>query len=437
MPKESITLPYKFTPRDYQLPILRALDRDKYKRAIAVWHRRSGKDLTFINYMFKKMFEKVGAYYYFFPTYAQGKKVLWEGMDREGFKFLNHLPKELRKTTNNQEMVIETVNGSVFRVIGTDKIDSVLGTNPIGCVFSEYSLQDPRAWDFIRPILAENGGWALFNYTPRGKNHGYTLLEFAKKDPKWYSEVLTVDDTKAISREVLDQEFKEIMAKNGEESLYQQEYYCSFDAPIQGAYYAKQMMDADREGRITKVPYDATIPVNTYWDLGVGDATSIWFIQNVGQEVRVIDYYESSGEGLPHYAKVLQDKKYIYGRHYAPHDIQVRELTTGRSRLETSRKLGINFKVVAKLPVEDGIEAVRNFIPRCWFDEDKCANGISALRSYHKEYDEKNQTYQTHPKHDWSSHGADAFRYAAIANKHTRRKGSLPEEHIFGKDGFY
>jgi len=387
--------------------------------------------------MFKKMFEKVGAYYYFFPTYAQGKKVLWEGMDREGFKFLNHLPKELRKTTNNQEMVIETVNGSVFRVIGTDKIDSILGSNPIGCVFSEYSLQDPRAWDFIRPILAENGGWALFNYTPRGKNHGYTLLNFAKKDPTWYSEILTVKDTKAISQEVLDQELKEIMDKNGEDSLYQQEYMCSFDAPIQGSYYAKQLMDADKEGRITNVPYDKTIPVNTYWDLGIDDTTAIWFVQNVGQEIRLIDYYENSGEGLPHYAKVLQDKNYIYGKHYAPHDIQVRELTTGRSRLETSRKLGLNFKITENLPVADGIEAARNIFSRCWFDEDRCANGISALRSYHKEWDDKNKTYRSHPKHDWSSNSADAFRYFAISNKHIRRRTKFPDENIFGKDGFY
>src|SRR3990167_2019975 len=168
-----ITLPYMFTPRDYQLPVLKALDSG-YKRAVAVWHRRSGKDKVFLNYLIKSMYKRVGAYYYFFPTYRQGRKVIWQGMDRSGMRFIDHIPKALRKRTHDQDMIIETKNGSLLQVIGTDNIDAVVGSNPVGCVFSEWSLQDPSAWDFIRPILAENGGWAVFNYTPRGKNHGWT-----------------------------------------------------------------------------------------------------------------------------------------------------------------------------------------------------------------------------------------------------------------------
>lgn len=432
---KEIVIPYNFIPRDYQIPILNKLDNG-YKRAIAVWHRRSGKDKTFLNYTFKKMFEKVGVYYYFFPTYSQGKKALWEAIDKNGFPIMDHLPKELRKKTNNQEMVIEAINGSVFRVVGTEKIDSVVGTNPMGCVFSEYSLQDPRAWDFIRPILAENGGWAVFNYTARGKNHGYDLLEMAKKDPKWYTEVLTVDDTGAIPKDILEQEHREIIAKNGDDALYYQEYYCSFDAPIPGAYYAKQMMDAENEGRIGTVPYEPNLPVHTYWDLGMSDSTAIWFAQQYGREIRLIDYYENSGEGLPHYAKVLQDKKYIYGSHFAPHDIQVRELSTGKSRLEVAKNLGIKFKIVERLSLADGIEAARNILPRCFFDEEKCNKGISALRSYHKEFDEKNGVYKSYPKHDWSSHGSDAFRYLAVGIKKSYAKTSFPREELF-KGGFY
>lgn len=412
-----VTLPYKYEPRDYQLPLLEAIDRDGFKRVVAVWHRRSGKDKTFINIVAKKMYERVGAYYYFFPTYNQGKKILWNGMDRDGFKFTDHIPKSLRKRTDNTNMLIETENNSIFQVIGTDNIDSVVGTNPVGCVFSEYALQNPAAWDYIRPILAENGGWALFNYTPRGKNHGFALFSMAKNDPSWFVSHLTVDDTKAIPKEVLEQERKEITAKDGNDALYMQEYYCSFDVPIQGAYYGAQLVRAEKEGRITNVPYDPSIPVFTVWDLGIGDSTAIWFYQAVGQEIRFIDYYETSGEGLPHYAKVLQERGYIYKDHHAPHDIEVREIGTGRSRIETARSLGINFQVAPKLSIEDGIEAGRNILNRCWFDEVKCEKGLSALRSYHKEYDETNAVFKNRPHHDWSSHGADAFRYFAVSFK--------------------
>lgn len=406
----SITLPYAFIPRDYQLPILKALDGG-YKRAIAVWHRRSGKDKVFFNYLVKSMYERVGAYYYFFPTYRQGRKVIWQGMDRSGMRFIDHIPKELRKRTHDQDMIIETKNGSLLQVIGTDNIDAVVGSNPVGAVFSEWSLQDPKAWDFIRPILAENKGWAIFNYTPRGKNHGWTLLENAREYPEfWYSEVLTVDKTKAIDYATLAQERREIIKKDGNDAFYQQEYMCNFDVPIQGAYYGAQMMIAEEEKRIGNVPYDKGALVHTAWDLGIDDSTSIWFFQVVGQELRFIDYYENSGEGIEFYVRILQDKAYTYGSHYAPHDIAVRELGTGKSRLETAKGLGIRMEVGKMLPIEDGIDAVRMVLNRCWFDKVRCSKGISGLVSYHKEWDEENQVFKNKPLHDWSSHPADAFR---------------------------
>lgn len=410
-----ITLPIEaFKPRDYQLPLLRAMDNG-YKRAVSVWHRRAGKDLVMLNYIAKKMYERVGAYYYFFPTYKQAKKVIWDGMTRDGFKFTDYIPKELRKRTDNGEMLIEMQNGSIFRLIGTDNIDAVVGSNPVGCVFSEWSLQNPAAWDYVRPILAENGGWAAFIYTPRGKNHGFTLLELARAYPDtWYSEVLDVEKTKAISPAVLNQEYDEIYRKDGNDALYQQEYMCSFDVPIQGAYYASHLMAADREGRVGVVRYDPATPVHTAWDLGMDDSMSIWFFQIVGQEVHFIDYYESSGEGINFYIQYLQNRGYIYGRHFAPHDIAVRELGTGKSRLEVAKSLGIVFEVGKNLAVHDGIQAVRTVLPRCWFDKEKCDRGLSALRSYHKEWDEDNQVFKNRPEHDWSSHGADSFRTFAV-----------------------
>lgn len=417
---EVVTIPHNFEPREYQLPLFRAMDSG-ILRACVIWHRRAGKDKSLLNLVAKKMFERVGSYYYFFPTYNQGRKILWEGMDRDGFRFLDHIPESLRKSVNNQEMRLELTNGSILRVIGTDNIDSIVGTNPIGAVFSEYALQDPLAWDFIRPIMAENGGWAVFNFTPRGKNHGYTLWTMAEASPHWFTQRLTVDDTGAIRAEVLATERTEMFAKDGNDAHYMQEYYVSFEAPVQGSYYGTQMLRAEEDGRITSVPYDPRVPVDTFWDLGIGDSTAIWFTQNVGREIRVIDYYETSGEGLPHYAAKLREKGYLYGRHTAPHDIMVRELTDGKSRLETARLLGINFDIAPKVSIEDGVEAARNILSRCWFDKVKCERGISALTSYQKEYDDSNQVYKNKPLHNWASHGADAFRYFALGHKDAKQ----------------
>ena len=295
------------------------------------------------------MTERVGSYYYLFPTYAQGKKILWLGADKQGFKFLNHFPKQLVKRVDNGEMLAELINGSIFQIIGTDKIDSIVGTNPIGCVFSEYSVQNPKAWDFLRPILAENGGWAIFNYTPRGKNHGYDLYEMAKGNPKWFVQKLTVDDTGAITPDVIQEERDSGMS----EEMIQQEYYCSFTAAIMGAYYWKEYDDAEKAGRFVNVPYDPTALVHTVWDLGIRDSMAIGFYQGVGLERRKIDYVELTGKGLPEAIKYVKEKPYTYGKHFAPHDIQVRELGTGKSRLEVAKELGISFEIVPNISVQD------------------------------------------------------------------------------------
>jgi len=433
-----IVLPYNYKPRKYQLSVLQAIDKGK-KRAVIVWHRRSGKDKTSINLVAKKMFERKGLYYYFFPTYAQGKKILWDGMDMEGFKFIDHIPEKIRKRTDNTNMLIEAINGSIFQVIGTDNYDSIVGTNPVGCIFSEYALQDPNAWGYIRPILAENNGWALFCFTPRGLNHGHDIYQLAQNDPhNWFSEVLTVGATKAISKKVLEQEKVEITRLYGDEALYLQEYYCSFNVPISGAYYAKQLMAAEEEKRISNVPYDPGIGVSTYWDLGIGDVTAIWFVQAVSKEIRLIDYYETSGEGLQHYVKVLQNKQYVYDRYVAPHDIEVRELGTGKSRYEVARELGIDFDIAPKLSVDEGVDATRRILTQCWFDKKKCERGLNALKNYRKDYDEKNKTFKDKPMHDWSSHAADALRYFAVSYRKTEPEELPPDDtKMFTKNGFY
>ena len=273
------------------------------------------------------MQKEIGAYYYFYPTYAQGKKALWEGIGKDGFRYINHFPEVLLDgKPNDTEMKIRYKNGSLFQIIGTDDIDKVLGTNPRGCVFSEYSLQSPKAWEYIRPILAENKGWAIFNYTPRGKNHGFDLYEMAIKNPSWFVSKLTVDDTHVLTLEDIDEERKAGMT----EDMIQQEFYCSFVAAIIGSYYWKEYDEAEKAGRFGNVPYDPNGSVHTVWDLGIADSMAIGFYQIIGQEVHKIDYYENTGEGFPHYAKILQEKGYVYGKHFAPQDIKARELSTGK-----------------------------------------------------------------------------------------------------------
>lgn len=412
-----ITIPHNFKPRDYQKPLFNSI-YDGYKRAVAVWHRRSGKDKTAINFLMKEAFQRVGAYYYFFPTYAQGRKILWDGIDRDGFRFLNHIPPEVRKNTNQNEMKVWLHNNSLLQVIGSDNIDAVVGTNPVGCVFSEYSIQDPRGYDFVRPILRENDGWAIFLYTPRGHNHGHELFQMAQDNPAWFSEILTIDDTGVMTTADVDAEREAGMA----EDLVQQEFYCSFEAAAPGAYYANEMRTAREQGRVCGIPVESGVPVDTYWDLGIDDSTTIWLTQNVGREIHLVNYYENSGEALVHYVNWLMDwraaNRVMFGDHNLPHDGRNREKQTGKSAQEFLYDLGLTCSVVDRpIKKEDGIEAVRRIFSRCWFDKKNCERGIKALSQYRKEYDEKNRIFKVRPIHDWASHGADAFQTLALGHR--------------------
>ena len=343
---------------------------------------------------------------------------------------LDAFPREVVVGRREDEMKLTLRNGSVWQVVGSDNYNALVGSNPVGVVFSEYSLADPAAWDFIRPILAENDGWALFAYTPRGRNHGAKLYEMARDNPDWHCSLLTVDDTGAISPEVIEQE----RAAGMSEEMIQQEFYCSFDAPLVGAYYAAQMLQAEKEGRVGRVPYDSHVEVETWWDLGIGDATAIWFVQRVGQELHAVDYYEASGEPLDHYVKVMREKPYVYADAILPHDAKARELQTGRSRTDALKSLGVNNRVMPATKVDDGIEQVRATIGKTWFDKDKCARGLDALRQYRKEQapeklwrDGDTPEYRDRPLHDWASHGADAFRTGVMYKP--KAKGWEPLEY--------
>jgi hypothetical protein len=403
----TIQIPYNFTPRDYQKPLYNAIPQG-FKRGVSIWHRRAGKDKTFINILAREAVQRIGTYFYILPFYTQARIVIWEAYDKDGFRTRDHIPPQLQKRLDNQKMTIELVNGSMIRFLGSDNIDSIVGSNPVGVLFSEFSLHKPQAWDYLRPILVENDGWAFFNGTPRGRNHLYDMYKKAQRDPKWYCEKLTVEDTNVMTLEQIEQEREDGMP----EPLIKQEFYCSFDASILGSYYGDLIQS---QSKIQRVPHEPQLEVHTAWDLGMSDNTTIWFFQLLRHEIRLIDTYSNYSQGLAHYVKVLKEKPYTYGYHALPHDVQVRELSTGYSRLRTLRSLGLNnIRVVPKASVEEGINAVRQILPRCYFDSDLCDNGIEALIHYHAEYSDKNRVLNRQPVHDWSSHYADAFRMLAM-----------------------
>ena len=412
MPTE-VTLPHKFEPRDYQLPILEALDGG-CKRALWLCHRRAGKDLVLWNWIIKRLNEKKCICHYLFPTYSQAKKVIWNSQTKDGVSFLDFIPPELIKKKYESELSVHFKNGSILQLLGSDSTDRIVGTAASICIFSEAALQLPNAWNLLRPILTENDGVAVFITTPRGKNWIYDMYNMAKSNPDWFCEKLSIEDTGAISKEVVQAEIDAGMS----EELVKQEFYVSFIG-LEGSYYITYLDSMRREDRITNVPYDPTARVCTAWDLGMNDSTTIIFFQKIGQEIHIIDCYENNGKGLDHYVKLINEKPYIYEAHYAPHDIENRELGTGISRKEMAHNLGIDFITLPTLKTKllDGIEVARGLFPRIWIDEAKNKRLITALENYRKQYDAKHNVFTNYPVHSEHSHFADSFRYLAIACK--------------------
>jgi phage terminase large subunit len=425
-----------FEPRPYQLEFLKAMDSGK-DRAVLVWHRRAGKEIVCFNYMIRQAYwHRVGTYVYFFPTTRLGRRILWDGINKDGKRFISYIPKQIIEKINEQEMKIILKNGSIIQIIGTDLIENV-GVNPVGLVFSEFSLQDPKAWAFTRPILRENQGWAVFNSTPRGRNHAYDMYLMAKNNPEWFCQKLSILDTGVLTEEDMDSERREGMS----EQMIQQEYYCNFDQGVEGSYYAKLLNQAEIDGRLTSVPYDPNTCVDTYWDLGVSDETVVLFCQNVGNQIHIINMYRNQGEGLGHYAKFMQDQAskygYVYGDHYAPHDIQVRELGSGaKTRLQIAKDLGIRFQIVPKVSIFEGIELCRGIFHKLWIDSKKCNYFIKCAEDYHKAYNERLNVYSDKPVHNWASHTMDAFRYMAIVQT-KRYKGHMSEEEARNLERMY
>jgi hypothetical protein len=398
-------------PRSYQGGLWSYLERGG-KRAVAVWHRRAGKDEVSLYWTARSAILRPGNYWHLLPEAAQARKAIWDSVNpHTGIRRIDEIfPPSLRHSTRDEDMRIRLLNDSVWQVVGSDNFNSLVGASPAGLVFSEFALADPSAWDYLRPILAENGGWAVFLFTPRGRNHAYELFQMARQRPDWFSQRMGVGESRAIGPDVIDAE----RATGMSEDMIRQEYFCSFNAATPGAYYARLLAEADDSGRIGQVKWDPKLPVTTAWDLGFGDSTSIWFCQVQGQSVHLIDFCESFGVGLDFYVGELRRRPYSYGEHILPHDAMVADLSTGKTRLQTLAGMGMDARVLPReRNVADGIEAVRALLPRCWFDQEACARGIEALRQYRSDYDSTRRIYSPRPRHDWASHAADAFRYLA------------------------
>lgn len=390
-------------------PQFYSLHQRSQRWAVTVAHRRCGKTVACINDLIDAAIRcdrPEPRFAYVAPFFSQAKDVAWNYLKA----YTANIPGVQK---NESELHIDLPGGRRVRLYGGDNYERLRGIYLDGVVLDEYGDMDPRAWqEVIRPALADRTGWAIFIGTPKGLNHFAEMWERAQNSPEWFALRLPASETGLLpARELAD------ARREMSEEQYLAEFECSFEASVVGSYWGREMTKTDKDQRVTGVPYQPEIAVDTWWDLGVADATAIWFTQNVGREVHVIDYYENSGEGLPHYARVLQDRGYVYGKHNAPHDIAVRELGTGKSRLETAATLGIRFMTVPNIGLADGIDVVRPFIAKCWFDRNRTERGRLALASYRKTWDEKRKVFSTAPYHDWSSHGASAFRYLAVGHR--------------------
>jgi len=383
-------------------------------------HRRFGKTVCAINELIKACFtcEKDNSRFaYVAPDYRQAKRIAWD--------YLLHFTADIPGCSYNiSELRCDFLNGSRITLYGAENASSIRGIYLDGVVLDEYGDMSPMVFSqVIRPALSDRKGWALFIGTAKGGSIFEELYNTVKGNEDWYVKVWKASETGIIDPEELN-DARSIMTHDE----FEQEYECSWLAAIKGAYYANEMAELDRDKRFETPLYRSELPVETYWDLGVGDSTSIWFAQRVSGKIALVDYYENNGEGLQHYAKILQEKKYIYSKHVAPHDIAVRELGSGLTRIETAANYGIKFDIAPKIGVQDGINSARMLLKRCWFDPDTCKDGLLALRNYRKEYNEKGRTFRSKPVHDWSSHAADAFRYLAVSWKDEKIKSSKPKK---------
>jgi hypothetical protein len=386
----------------------------KERWAVIVAHRRCGKTVACINDLIVKALlenKPHAQYAYIAPFYSQAKSVAW--------RYLERFSEPVMTKANQSELWVELVNGARIRLFGADNPDALRGNFLDGVVMDEMADMKPSVWgEIIRPLLADRLGWATFIGTPKGHNAFYDIYNEATKKPNWYVKVLRADQTNLLAQSELD-DAKATMSDN----QYEQEFLCSFEAAILGAFYGQEMRRITDLERITTVDYDPMFPCHTAWDLGFNDSTSIWWFQVVYGEIRVLDHHSSNGQAIPFYTMLIKQKEdefgYKYGYHYLPHDARAKTLASGGKSIieQISAKIDIkHLKIVPNLSIQDGIQATRLALTRAWFDN-RCEEGIECLRQYQREWNDDKKCFNDRPKHDWTSHSADAFRYMSIVWK--------------------
>ena len=381
----------------------------KERWAVIVAHRRCGKTLgCILDLIYRAISEgkEDGRYAYVAPYYSQAKNIAWD--------YLQRYSQPVLAKANQSELWVELVNGARIRLFGADNPDALRGLYLDGIVLDEYADMRPRIWgEIIRPLLSDRLGWAVFIGTPKGHNGFWELYSAAVNKDDWYVKTLRASVTGLIP----DSELADA-AKSMTQDQYLQEFECDFESAIVGAYYGKEMRLLTDQGRITKVEYDDMYKVHTAWDLGYTDSTSIWWYQVIHGEIRVLEHHSSNGQSVPFYTGLIQSKNYNYGIHWLPHDARAKTLSSGGKSIieQLSAKIPLeSMKIVPNLSLQDGIQASRMALQRAWFDGDKCMEGIECLRQYQREYDEDKKVFRDRPRHDWTSHSADAFRYLSIA----------------------
>lgn len=428
-----IELPNNWQPRWYQRKLWAHLEGGG-KRAIAIWHRRAGKDDVVLHRTAVAAHERIGNYWHMLPEASQARKAIWEAINPHTGKprIDEAFPVALRSNTRSNEMSIRFKCGSTWQVVGSDNYNSLVGAPPVGIVFSEFALADPAAWAYLRPILRENGGWAVFITTPRGRNHAATFFESAKDDPEWFAEHLPATETDVFTPHQLEVERAEYIREFGPDdgdARFRQEYLCSFSAGVIGAYYGNALERLEGEDRIGSVPWTPTLPVHCGWDLGRRDTTAVWFFQLVGQDIHFVDYLENNGVHISWYAKELDKKPYKYGQMCLPADAESEFLPAPQTTAGQLRGLGFKTTVLEACEnVDQEINAVRTILPRSRFDKEKCARGLEGLRNYRRAWDDKRKCYNDHPLHDWASHPADGFRSAGVAIVNGLRNPGAPKK---------
>lgn len=422
-----IDLNKNFTPREYQIPIFDAFEQDGYKKLMIVMGRRAGKDVCSFNLMIRASLRRIGIYYYLLPNATQARKVMFDGITIDGQKIIDYIPKDLVKSINIQQMKITLINDSIIQFVGSENYNSLRGTNPVGCIFSEYAYAHPHSYPTLRPVLLANNGWAIFISTPQGENHFFDLYNIAKDNPhEWFTYFMPAKLSKHISQEEIQREIN-----SGEISpdMAEQEYECSFAIGALGSYYSTYLNRMELNGQITSVMWEPDYPVHTSWDIGMNDSTAIIMFQCIDRRINIIDVYQNSNVGLEHYINYLQNKEYIYGTHIGPHDIRVREFTSGGiTRQEKAERLGFKFMIAPDLSIMDGIESVRTTLPRVYIDYEKCRHLIAGLRNYRKEMDPITKLYRNKPLHDKNSHIMDSLRYLCTGLPRITTRNSSPEE---------